>query len=118
MSTRAQRGDRGTRGAALAGSTHNKTSNDNTNNNGRRHHQSRGVSRWELDSNVQWGVAENDGGAKLAVPEKTALVTKWVKVAKREEEKEDAEAEAEEKKFEAIKRVPYGTKSTTKETTE
>ena len=52
----------------------------------------------------------------LAVPEKTALVTKWVKVAKREEEKEDAEAE--EKKFEAIKRVPYGTKSTTKETTE
>ena len=116
MSTRAQRGDRGTRGA-LAGSTHNNTSNDNTtNNNGRRHHQSRGVSRWELDSNVQWGVAENDGGAKLAVPEKTALVTKWVKVAKREEEKEDAEAE--EKKFEAIKRVPYGTKSTTKETTE
>ena len=115
MSTRAQRGDRGTRGA-LAGSTHNKTSNDNTNNNGRRHHQSRGVSRWELDSNVQWGVAENDGGAKLAVPEKTALVTKWVKVAKREEEKEDAEAE--EKKFEAIKRVPYGTKSTTKEMTE
>ena len=113
MSTRAQRGDRGTRGA-LAGSTHNKTSNDNTNNNGRRHHQSRGVSRWELDSNVQWGVAESDG-AKLAVPEKTALVTKWVKVAKREE-KEDAEAE--EKKFEAIKRVPYGTKSTTKETTE
>ncbi len=67
---------------------------------------------------MQWGVAENDGGAKLAVPEKTALVTKWVKVAKREEEKEDAEAEAEEKKFEAIKRVPYGTKSTTKETTE
>ena len=116
MSTRAQRGDRGTRGTP-AGSTHNKTSNDNTNNNGRRHHQSRGVSRWELDSNVQWGVAENDGGAKLAVvPEKTALVTKWVKVAKREEEKEDAEAE--EKKFEAIKRVPYGTKSTTKETTE
>lgn len=113
MSTRAQRGDRGTRGA-LAGSTH-KTSNDNTNNNGH-HHQSRGVSRWELDSNVQWGVAENDGGAKLAVPEKTALVTKWVKVAKREEEKEDAEAE--EKKFEAIKRVPYGTKSTTKEMTE
>lgn len=112
MSTRAQRGDRGTRGA-LAGSTH-KTSNDNTNNG--HHHQSRGVSRWELDSNVQWGVAENDGGAKLAVPEKTALVTKWVKVAKREEEKEDAEAE--EKKFEAIKRVPYGTKSTTKETTE
>ena len=113
MSTRAQRGDRGTRGA-LAGSTH-KISNDNTNNNGH-HHQSRGVSRWELDSNVQWGVAENDGGAKLAVPEKTALVTKWVKVAKREEEKEDAEAE--EKKFEAIKRVPYGTKSTTKEMTE
>ena len=102
MSTRAQRGDRGTRGA-LAGSTHKKS-----NNNG----QSRGVSRWELDSNVQWGVAESDG-AKLAVPEKTALVTKWVKVAKREEEKEDAEAE--EKKFEAIKRVPYGTKSTTKE---
>ena len=110
MSTRAQRGDRGTRGA-LAGSTQ-KKSNNNNNNNG---YQSRGVSRWELDSNVQWGVAENDS-AKLAVPEKTALVTKWVKVAKREEEKEDAEAE--EKKFEAIKRVPYGTKSTTKERTE
>ncbi len=47
---------------------------------------------------------------------KDRLVTKWVKVAKREEEKEDAEAE--EKKFEAIKRVPYGTKSTTKERTE
>ena len=110
MSTRAQRGDRGTRGA-LAGSTQKKSNNNNINNG----HQSRGVSRWELDSNVQWGVAESDG-AKLAVPEKTALVTKWVKVAKREEEKEDAEAE--EKKFEAIKRVPYGTKSTTKETTE
>jgi len=56
-------------------------------------------------------VDENDGMTMRAPgQEKTALVTKWVKVISNEEEDEEEE-EGVGKKYEVIKRVAYESKS-------
>ena len=105
MSTRLQRGER-TRGigglaSKKAGEHHHK------------HHSTTKTTRWELDSSIQWGVDENDAMTMRAPgQEKTALVTKWVKVISNEEEEEDEEEEeGVGKKYEVIKRVAYESKS-------
>ena len=55
---------------------------------------------------------ENDAMTMRAPgQEKTALVTKWVKVISNEEEEEDEEEEGVGKKYEVIKRVAYESKS-------
>jgi len=101
MSTRLQRGER-TRG--IGGLAASKKS-------GEHHHKTTKTTRWELDSSIQWGVDENDAMTMRAPgQEKTALVTKWVKVISNEEE-EDEEEEGVGKKYEVIKRVAYESKS-------
>jgi len=102
MSTRLQRGER-TRG--IGGLAASKKSGDH-------HHKTTKTTRWELDSSIQWGVDENDAMTMRAPgQEKTALVTKWVKVISNEEEEEDEEEEGVGKKYEVIKRVAYESKS-------
>ena len=102
MSTRLQRGER-TRGI---GGLASKKSGEHHH----KHHSTTKTTRWELDSSIQWGVDENDAMTMRAPgQEKTALVTKWVKVISNEEEDEEEEGVG--KKYEVIKRVAYESKS-------
>lgn len=105
MSTRLQRGER-TRG--IGGLAASKKSGDHHHH--KHHHSTTKTTRWELDSSIQWGVDENDAMTMRAPgQEKTALVTKWVKVISNEEEDEEEEGVG--KKYEVIKRVAYESKS-------